>query len=71
MGLYPVFLTTTSRESSNIEILDQLCWRPWKEGEGLPEGLCGREGWKFILSGGTGWVEESWVLGLLWVLGNL
>jgi hypothetical protein len=21
--------------------------------------------------GGTGWVEESWVLGLLWGLGNL
>jgi hypothetical protein len=21
--------------------------------------------------GGTGWVEESWVLGLLWVSGNL
>jgi hypothetical protein len=21
--------------------------------------------------GGTGWVEKSWVLGLLWVLGNI
>jgi hypothetical protein len=39
--------------------------------EGLPEGLRGREGWRSILLGGTGWVEESWVLGLLWVLGNL
>jgi hypothetical protein len=41
------------------------------QGEGLPEGLCGRERWRSILSGGIGWVEESWVLGLLWVLGNL
>jgi hypothetical protein len=23
------------------------------------------------LGAGTGWVEESWVLGLLWVSGNL
>jgi hypothetical protein len=42
-----------------------------EKGEGLPEGLRGREGWRSILLGGTGWVEESWVLGLLWVLGNL
>jgi hypothetical protein len=42
-----------------------------EKGEGLPEGLCGREGWRFILLGSIGWVEESWVLGLLWVLGNL
>jgi hypothetical protein len=27
------------------------------KGEGLPEGLCGIEGWRSILSGGTGWVE--------------
>jgi hypothetical protein len=42
-----------------------------EKGEGLSEGLCGREGWRSILLGGTGWVEESWVLGLLWVLGNM
>jgi hypothetical protein len=39
--------------------------------EGQPEGLHGREGWRSILLGGIGWVEQSWVLGLLWVLGNL
>jgi hypothetical protein len=33
--------------------------------EGLPEGLRGREGWRFVLSCGARWVEESWVLGLL------
>jgi hypothetical protein len=37
------------------------------KGEGLTEGLHGREGWKSSLLGGTGWVEESWVLRLLWV----
>jgi hypothetical protein len=42
-----------------------------EKGEELPEGLRGREGLRSILLGGTGWVEESWVLGLLWVLGNL
>jgi hypothetical protein len=57
----PVFLTTVSLESSIIEILDQLLGGPNK-GEGLPEGLHGREGWRSILSGGTSWVEESWVL---------
>jgi hypothetical protein len=41
------------------------------KGEGLPEGLHGIEWWRSILSCGTGWEEESWVLGLLWVLGNL
>jgi hypothetical protein len=41
------------------------------KGEEPPEGLHGRERWRSILSGGTGWVEESWVLELLWVLGNL
>jgi hypothetical protein len=39
--------------------------------EGMPEGLHDREGWRSILLGGTEWVEESWVLGLLWVFGNL
>jgi hypothetical protein len=41
------------------------------KGTGLPEGLRGREGWRSILLGSTGWGEESWVLILLWVLGNL
>jgi hypothetical protein len=41
------------------------------KGEVLLEELCGREGWRSILSDGRGWVEESWVLGLLWLLGNL
>jgi hypothetical protein len=27
-----------------------------EKGEGLPEGLRGREGWSSILLGGTGWV---------------
>jgi hypothetical protein len=67
----PIFHTTVSPESSTIVILDQLCWRCWEEGDVPPEGLCGREGWRSILLGGTGWVEEIWVLGLLWVLGNL
>jgi hypothetical protein len=67
----PIFLTTVSPESSSIEILDQLCWRPQNKGEGLPEGLHGREGWRSILLGDTSWGEESWVVGLLWVLGNL
>jgi hypothetical protein len=40
------------------------------EGERLLEGLHGREGWRSILLGGAGWVEEIWVLGLLQVLGN-
>jgi hypothetical protein len=39
-------------------------------GERLPEGLCGGEGWRSILLGGIGWVEERWGLGLLWVMGN-
>jgi hypothetical protein len=39
--------------------------------EGLPKGLRGRGEWRSILLGGTDWVEESWVLGLLWVLENL
>jgi hypothetical protein len=42
-----------------------------EKGDRLPEGLHCREGWRSILLGGTGWVEESWVLGLLWVLGYL
>jgi hypothetical protein len=42
-----------------------------EKGEGLTEGLRGREGWRSILLDGIGWVEEIWVLGLLWVLGNL
>jgi hypothetical protein len=42
-----------------------------EKGEGLPEGLRVREEWRSILLGGIGWVEESWVLGLLWVLGDL
>jgi hypothetical protein len=42
-----------------------------EKGEGMHEGLRGREGWRSILLGSTGWVEESWVLGLLQVLGNL
>jgi hypothetical protein len=41
-----------------------------EKGEGLPEGLRDKEGWRSILLGGTSWVEESSVLGLLWVLGN-
>ena len=36
-----------------------------EKGEGLPEGLRGREGWRSILLGGESWVEEIWVLGLL------
>jgi hypothetical protein len=44
-----------------MDILDQLHWSPRR---GL-EGLRGREGWRSILLGGAGWVEESWVLGLL------
>ena len=51
IGMCPVFLTTVSLESSSIEILDQLCWRPQNKGEGLPEGLCGREWWRSILLG--------------------
>jgi hypothetical protein len=31
----PTLLTTASLESSNIEILDQLCWSPNKEKEFL------------------------------------
>jgi hypothetical protein len=27
-----------------------------EKGEGLPKGLCGREGWRSILLGGIGWV---------------
>jgi hypothetical protein len=42
-----------------------------EKGGGLLEGLHGREGWRSILLDGTGWVEESWVLGLLWALENL
>jgi hypothetical protein len=42
-----------------------------EKGKGLPEGLCGREGVRSILLGGKGWVEERWVLGLLWVFGKL
>jgi hypothetical protein len=29
------------------------------EGEGFPEELHGREGWRSILLVGAGWVEES------------
>jgi hypothetical protein len=29
------------------------------KGERMPEGLHGRERWRYILSGGTGWVEEN------------
>jgi hypothetical protein len=63
IGLCPYFFTSASIESPT--------WRFWTncvgalEGEGLPEGLCGREGWRSILLGGAIWVEESWVLGLL------
>jgi hypothetical protein len=61
---------------SQLRVLRVLAWRFWTictrslDGEGLPEGLRGREGWKSILLGGSGWVEKSWVLVLLYMLEN-
>jgi hypothetical protein len=36
---------------SEVMILVLNSWRPQNKGEGLPEGLRGREGWRYILLG--------------------
>jgi hypothetical protein len=37
----------------------------------MPEGLRGKEGWRSILLGGIGWVEDSWVLWIVVGVGKL
>jgi hypothetical protein len=57
IGQCESLFTAVSPESSNIDILDQLRWSPWKEKDGLRDYVEEKGGGPFSWSGAV-WVEE-------------
>jgi hypothetical protein len=59
----PVLLTTVSPESSRIDILDQLCWRPWKkEKESLRDYMAEKGGGPFSWVVQAGWKRVGYLI---------
>jgi hypothetical protein len=67
IGMCPMFLTAPSLKSSNIEILDQLCWSPNKEKDYMRDCMAKKGGGPFYQVVQDGWKRvgywdcfESW-----------